>query len=84
MHTEYFSVKSEIKWPLRRPRCRWKKNVKMDLKEKQGVLHSFVSGLGQVVGSCKHYCSKPSGSMKDGKSRCWILKTDATSWIYSN
>jgi hypothetical protein len=26
-------VKSERKWPVRRPRCKWVDNIKMDLRE---------------------------------------------------
>jgi hypothetical protein len=48
--------KPKGKRPLRRPRCRWMDNTKMDLRE---------IGWGPLQGSCERG-NKPLGSIK-----CW-------------
>jgi hypothetical protein len=50
-----------------KPRCRWKDNIKMYLKEIgwEG-LDSSGSGQGPVAGCCEHG-NEPSGSIKGGE-----------------
>jgi hypothetical protein len=52
LHDRHSKMKGEI---LMRPRCRWKDNIKMDLKE-QDVCELNLNGSGQgpVAGSCEH------------------------------
>jgi hypothetical protein len=67
--------KPEGKRPLRRPRCRWIYNIKMDLVEiGLGVVDWIgqASGKVQVESSCEHG-NEPSCSIK-----CW----ETTEWLY--
>jgi hypothetical protein len=59
--------KPEGKRPLKRPRHKWKDNIKMDLKWGLGCeLDSSGSGYGPVLGSCEHG-NESSGSIKCGQ-----------------
>jgi len=61
--------KPEGKRPLGRHRCTWEDNIIMDLREirvGECGLGSSGSGLGSVVGPCKH-CNGTSGSIKGGE-----------------
>jgi hypothetical protein len=59
----------EGKRPLRRPRCRWEDNIRMDLQEVGcggSGLDLAGSGPRQVAGTCE--CgNEPSGSTKRGE-----------------
>ena len=60
--------KPEGKRPLRRPRRRWERNIKMDLQEVDVGVWTGSSwlGEGQVAGSCE--CgNEHSGSIKRGE-----------------
>ena len=67
-------------------RCRWKHNIKMDVKEMGGWcgLDGSGTGQGQVVGCCEHV-HEPSGFTKcweflDQLRNCWLLKKDSAPW----
>jgi hypothetical protein len=68
--------KPEIKRPLRRPRCRWIDNIKMDFVE-IGLGELDWIGLAQDKYRYRGFCelgNEPSGSIK-----CW----ETTEWLNS-
>jgi hypothetical protein len=79
--------KPEGKRPLRRPRCRWENNIRMDLREAgwEGMLtRLFWLRIGTSGSSCGD-SNEPSGSIKgeefiDLLSDCWLLKKDSVPW----
>ena len=58
--------KPEGKRLLGRPRHRWEDNIKMDIQEVGCGVMDWMSGQGQVAGTCN--CgNEPSGSIKCGE-----------------
>jgi hypothetical protein len=58
--------KPEGRTRLRRPRRRWKDDIKKDLWETGFALDSSDLGSGPLVGSCEH-SNEPPGSTKYGE-----------------